>query len=274
MASLYKHATKELSINNAKAFIDAINSEDGRNDKNSVILYAVLGQDKEWANEPSPDTTTHNTQTLEYDISTIKEAGKRALGRYTLGLNSVGYYKTLQNILDTNDVVTNEERASSSTVKTKRMELIEGLHAFLKYFTSAKLKVSDYESPPKTNEWNDQRSEISKRFSKAGITPKGHPWCPQSCNDVLNEKETYAVNEKETKLTNDEYTKLVQWVTKRDDGKKDDDNNLNEDELSRTLNENMEDDEDGSNGNKEEGITDESISKNIDQFIKLASIAS
>ena len=43
MASLYKHATKELSINNAKAFIDAINSEDGRNDKSSVILYAVLG---------------------------------------------------------------------------------------------------------------------------------------------------------------------------------------------------------------------------------------
>jgi len=61
-----KLATKDLSINNAEAFIDALNREDGRDEKNSTILYAAIGNINEYENEPSPSAPIDNGQYIQY----------------------------------------------------------------------------------------------------------------------------------------------------------------------------------------------------------------
>lgn len=68
MASTYRHVTKELSISNAKAFLAAMNAEDGSSDKKSNILYAVLGKDRAWTNDPTPDVPVVNNQNLQYTV--------------------------------------------------------------------------------------------------------------------------------------------------------------------------------------------------------------
>ena len=65
----YIYATKELSINNAKAFVHSMNAEeDSRNVKRSTILYMVVGKSKEWADEPTPINPVDTDQYLRYDI--------------------------------------------------------------------------------------------------------------------------------------------------------------------------------------------------------------
>jgi hypothetical protein len=51
----YKYATKELSITTAESFIDSIRADDTSSEKNSTILYAMIGNNKEYVNEPTPD---------------------------------------------------------------------------------------------------------------------------------------------------------------------------------------------------------------------------
>jgi hypothetical protein len=65
--SVFRYATKDLSINNAKAFVSALNAADSRNTKNSVVLYAVLGNVYPYENEPTPVIPLDNEQYLQYD---------------------------------------------------------------------------------------------------------------------------------------------------------------------------------------------------------------
>jgi hypothetical protein len=67
MAS-YRYATKDLSINNAQAFMASINAEDTATTKNSTILYAVLGHANEWPDEPNPIEPPDNDQYLYYGV--------------------------------------------------------------------------------------------------------------------------------------------------------------------------------------------------------------
>lgn len=62
----FRYATKELSINNAKAFIDSVNAEDTTTEKKSTILYSVLGRTEPWENEPNPDLPQDNDQYLRF----------------------------------------------------------------------------------------------------------------------------------------------------------------------------------------------------------------
>lgn len=61
-----KLPTKDLSINNAEAFIAALNNEDGRSTKNSTILYAAIGNVFPYANEPAPSAPIDSRQYLQY----------------------------------------------------------------------------------------------------------------------------------------------------------------------------------------------------------------
>lgn len=72
MAS-YRYATKELSITNAKAFVrnatmvaGTASDEDGRNAKNSIILYVGVGRTEDWPAEPNPSIPEDNDQYLRY----------------------------------------------------------------------------------------------------------------------------------------------------------------------------------------------------------------
>ena len=65
--AVYRYATKDLSINNAKAFVSALSAADGRNTKNSVVLYAVFGNVYPYANEPTPVLPLDNEQYLQYE---------------------------------------------------------------------------------------------------------------------------------------------------------------------------------------------------------------
>lgn len=61
-----KLPTKDLSINNAEAFIAAIDAEDGRSEKNSTILYAAIGNVNAYENEPVPSAPVDSRQYLQY----------------------------------------------------------------------------------------------------------------------------------------------------------------------------------------------------------------
>jgi hypothetical protein len=64
----YRYATKDLSINNAEAFIKKMNSSDGRSTKNSTILYVTIGNVYPYVNEPTPVNPTDNEQHLHYQV--------------------------------------------------------------------------------------------------------------------------------------------------------------------------------------------------------------
>ena len=75
--AVYRYATKDLSINNAQAFISALNASDGRNTKNSVILYAVIGNQYPYPNEPTPIDPEDNEQFLQYEAHREFIGGKK-----------------------------------------------------------------------------------------------------------------------------------------------------------------------------------------------------
>ena len=67
MATVY--ATKELSINNAKAFVKAMNAEeDSATVKRSTILYCVLGRSNAWVDDPLPESVEDTDEYLRYKI--------------------------------------------------------------------------------------------------------------------------------------------------------------------------------------------------------------
>jgi hypothetical protein len=67
--AVYRYATKDLSINNAEAFIDAITErQDSRTTKNSVVLYAVIGGHLDYPDEPTPVNPDDNEQFLQYEV--------------------------------------------------------------------------------------------------------------------------------------------------------------------------------------------------------------
>ena len=60
--------TKELSINNAKAFVQALNASDTLSQKNSTILYAIIGRSREWTDENTPPNPENSEQYLKYVV--------------------------------------------------------------------------------------------------------------------------------------------------------------------------------------------------------------
>lgn len=89
--AVYRYATKDLSINNAEAFISALNASDGRSTKNSVILYAVLGNQYPYANEPTPVNPEDNEQFLQY------EAHREFIGGRKITTGDVSHVTTRYN---------------------------------------------------------------------------------------------------------------------------------------------------------------------------------
>lgn len=63
-----RYPAKELRITNAKAFIEALSRSDGRSTKNSNILYAVIGKNTEYANEPTPSNAVESVQAKHYGL--------------------------------------------------------------------------------------------------------------------------------------------------------------------------------------------------------------
>ena len=65
----YRHATKEISVSNAKAFLHQLNAdEDGRTTKKSAILYTAIGKVDPWSSDPTPDDHTLSEQHLKFDM--------------------------------------------------------------------------------------------------------------------------------------------------------------------------------------------------------------
>jgi len=60
--------TKELSINNAKAFIASLNETDTSSVKKSAIIYACIGNSNIWADEPNPSVPVKNLDTKQFGV--------------------------------------------------------------------------------------------------------------------------------------------------------------------------------------------------------------
>lgn len=75
--AVYRYATKDLSISNAKSFIAALSATDTSTTKNSVILYAVIGNVYPYPNEPTPILPEDNEQYLQYEVHREFIGGKK-----------------------------------------------------------------------------------------------------------------------------------------------------------------------------------------------------
>lgn len=80
-----KHATKDLSIANAKAFKKSLSLTDSRNIKNSTVLYAVISNNKEWLNEPTADNIDITDQFYQYELY------RQAIGAKKISDSSVSH---------------------------------------------------------------------------------------------------------------------------------------------------------------------------------------
>jgi hypothetical protein len=76
----YKYATKELSITAAESFIEAIRADDTSQEKNSVILYAMIGNNKEYVNEPVPEIPVESPRDKYVDVWRKAIAAKKITG--------------------------------------------------------------------------------------------------------------------------------------------------------------------------------------------------
>ena len=76
--AVYRYATKDLSITNAEAFIDAVvNATDTNTTKKSVVLYAMIGNVYPYPNEPTPIEPADNEQYLQYEAHREFIGGKK-----------------------------------------------------------------------------------------------------------------------------------------------------------------------------------------------------
>ena len=64
----YSFGTKDLSVRSARAFLKAMSASDGRNTKNSYIIYAAIGKSSDWAQEPFPALVSDTDASLHYDV--------------------------------------------------------------------------------------------------------------------------------------------------------------------------------------------------------------
>ncbi len=64
----YSFGTKDLSVRNASAFLKAMSASDGRNTKNSFIIYAAVGKSSNWSSEPFPETSKDTESNLHYTL--------------------------------------------------------------------------------------------------------------------------------------------------------------------------------------------------------------
>ena len=64
----YSFGTKDLSVRSAGAFLKAMNALDGRNTKNSYIIYAAIGKSSNWSTEPLPESVASSDQYLHYNV--------------------------------------------------------------------------------------------------------------------------------------------------------------------------------------------------------------
>lgn len=64
----YSFGTKDLSVRSASAFLKAMSASDGRNTKNSFIIYAAVGKSSNWSSEPFPETSKDTESNLHYKL--------------------------------------------------------------------------------------------------------------------------------------------------------------------------------------------------------------
>jgi hypothetical protein len=71
------YTSKELSVMNAKAFIESLSNEDGRATKNSNVLYAVLGRQLTYPQEPVAPTPIETDKNKQRELWKQAIAGKK-----------------------------------------------------------------------------------------------------------------------------------------------------------------------------------------------------
>jgi len=133
----YRYATKELSIQSARSFLNAIGATDTESEKKSVVLYAVLGRSNQWINEPTPNSIVATEQGLQYSPYRDFIGGKKISSSHAShvirridwvsGTTYAMYKDTIDELYDTDFYVITDElnvykcldnnKNASSTVK-------------------------------------------------------------------------------------------------------------------------------------------------------------
>ena len=77
--------SKEMSIMNAKAFVESLSRQDGRSTKESNVLYVVLGNQNEYTTEPTAPTP------IETDAYKQRELWRQAIGAKKITTGDVSH---------------------------------------------------------------------------------------------------------------------------------------------------------------------------------------
>lgn len=159
--AVYRYATKDLSINNAKAFVSALSAIDGRNEKNSVVLYAVIGNVYPYPNEPTPTLPEDNEQYLQY------EAHREFVGAKKINTSDVSH-------------VTTRYDWTSGTTYSMYRDTDEGM----------------YERPfyVLTDEFNVYKCLYNNKGSASTVKPNGFSTLPFTTSDGYTWKYMYTVS--------------------------------------------------------------------------------
>ncbi len=87
----YSFGTKDLSVRSAGAFLKAMTALDGRNTKNSYIIYAAIGKSSNWSTEPLPESIASSDQYIHYNVH------KSLIGAKRVDAGSVSHVTTRYN---------------------------------------------------------------------------------------------------------------------------------------------------------------------------------
>lgn len=157
----YKYAAKELNIMNAKAFINSLSAQDGRNTKNSNILYAVLGKNTEWADEPNPDVISQSVSDKHYGL------WANAFGAKKINANDVSHVITRYDW--TPGTVYSMYRDNDATLYSKAFYVV-------------------------TDEFNVYKCLYNNNSSASTIKPTGFSITPFTSSDGYTWKYMYTIN--------------------------------------------------------------------------------
>jgi hypothetical protein len=139
--------SKEMSIMNAKAFIESLSHEDGRNTKESNILYAVLGNQLPYINEPTATTP------VETDKNKQRELWREAIGAKKITTGDVSHVVPRYNW--TSGTVYAQYRDSDTNLYTRPFYVITDENNVYKCLSNNKgvastIKPADFSTLPFT----------------------------------------------------------------------------------------------------------------------------
>jgi hypothetical protein len=148
-------------------------------------------------------------ESLTADGEAMREAARRGVSRHAMGSMATMWYAMIGEAAEDNwpDFTVEPGKDAENTGS----DLNDRLKKFIAFFTATRAKFSGYESIDAVRRYETSRAEIGNRFTRAGVTPKTHPWCPTVCDDIVLQEAAPPSLDDGFPIATKEYEKLVSF---------------------------------------------------------------